>query len=235
MTDDNPTDEPEDEPDEKELRRNNEFENVVDESGAVNQKHKEAIIEARNRIDQREDAMFTGPLIDPAIGEGITDRERVKAMGRTVRMLIRRLRPLLVRDTVEGAEQYAKEAELGDMVLSPPDKDGIPFSELVYQDIDEQAFRQAYGLPREADLPQPVGKEFKGLLSLLSAPDEISHTWRVQTERGPDARANDILTLRASSPIPMHILENAVMACDDFMQEAGIGVKLDTGDPVGYT
>lgn len=221
--------------DEPPLPENNEYENVVDESGTVSNEHKQAIIKARNRIDEREDAMFTGPLIDPAIGDGISDRQRVKAMGRTIRMLIRRLRPLLVRDTVEGAEEYAQKVQLGSVSLLPPDKDGIPFSDLAHGDIDEKAFRQAYNLPREAELPEPKQVTFTGLLSILQAPDEITQTWRVKTDTQRGQRLDDVLTLRVSRPIPMHILENAVMACDDFMQEAGIGVKLDTGDPVGYT
>lgn len=221
--------------DEPDVPSNNEYENVVDESGTVNQKHKEQILQARNRIDEREDAMFTGPLIDPAIGEGITHYERVKAMGRTVRMLIRRLRPLLVRDTVEGAEEYAETVELGVMTLYPPDSDGIPFSALVHDDINKKAFRRRYDLPKGVDLPQPVTREFNGLLSLLAVPDEIAYTWRVKTKTGKRVGPDDIIELQEAQPIPMHILERAVMASDDFMQEAGIGLTLDTGDPVGYT
>ena len=221
--------------DEPDVPGNNEYENVVDESGTVNQKHKEQILQARNRIDEREDAMFTGPLIDPAIGEGITHYERVKAMGRTVRMLIRRLRPLLVRDTVEGAEEYAETVELGRMTLYPPDSDGIPFSALVHDDINEKAFRREYDLPKGVDLPQPVTRDFDGLLSLLAVPDEIAYTWRVKTKTGKRVGPDDIIVLQEAQPIPMHILERAVMASDDFMQEAGIGLTLDTGDPVGYT
>lgn len=213
----------------------NEYENVVDESGTVNQKHKEQILLARNRIDEREDAMFTGPLIDPAIGEGITHHERVKAMGRTVRMLIRRLRPLLVRETVEGAEEYAEAVELGSMTLYPPDSDGIPFSALVHDDIDGKPFRRQYGLPKGVDLPRPVGKDFNGLLSLLGVPDEIAYEWRVKTKTGKRVGPDDIIVLQEAQPIPMHILERGVMAADDFMQEAGIGLTLDTGPPVGFT
>lgn len=209
-------------------------EKVEDEEGTVARKLKDGIIEVRERVDEREDQLFVGPMVDEQLNRQISYGQALNAWGNTVRQYIRKIRPLLINDEVEDAKKYRENVELGTYVMPPPDHGGYRFSLFANPNVDATQLKQKMGLPRQTEPPEPREFTFNGLLSLLEQ-QRIEAQWAVKVSAdGPEPEHETVYPSK-TEPIPKFILESAVMHADEFLQSAGIGLNLDRGKPHGET
>lgn len=198
---------------------------VQDDEGTVDRKTKEQILALRKQVDDDERALYVERMSDPQYN--LTIPEANQYWGISVRQYLRGIKRLWNDDTtqpgVENVQTYWAELEIGDERLVPPDQDGYEFSLLArHHEYDDTQLRRALGLPRDADLPQPVTKTFNGLYSVLKT-NRIEHTWVVTTDSSGPPPEHETIQLHVAMPVPKHILENAVEAADNFLQQAGLG------------
>lgn len=200
---------------------------VKDDEEYVPKRVKQRILDSRERVNEREDELFTARLLDPEVG--ISEAQATVAWGSTVKQFMRDIEVLLDRLPVESAEQYYRNVDLGQMVLLPPDKGGYAFSRVAHVD-DADALRRELGLPKQATVPQPKAVTFTGLLSVIEREPIQQENWSVCVEAKGPPSTHEYLQLRAAEPVPKWIYENAIRAADRFLQDAGIGVEIDAGD-----
>jgi len=198
---------------------------VVSDDGKVDRELKTRIIELRKMVDDREDALFTLPIIDPDVN--VDHREAVAAWGGVVRRYLRGIEPILVQDDIQHADHYYKHVDLGTVELVPPDKNGVQWSKFALYDVDDATLKQEMGLNPQADPPTAYTHTFTGLGMILKE-EVVANTWTVNLNNGVGASA-DIVHLENAKPIPKYILENAVRHADQFLQDAGIGLEIGSG------
>lgn len=198
---------------------------VKDEEGTVDRKLKDRILKSRNRIDDREDILFTQAKLDPQIN--ISHEDAVEAWGNSVRQYIRSIEPVLRSDEIGRADFYYKEMVLGEETLTPPDTSEYDFSLFAEDSVSNTRLMMDMGLPHTFEPPEAVTVTFQGLVDIIEL-ETIGHEWVVQTEKH-DFRNESVERLSVSRPVPKYVLENAVRAADQFLQEAGIGLEI--GEP----
>ncbi|WP_136689987.1 hypothetical protein [Halorhabdus amylolytica] len=199
---------------------------TVQDDGSVDQKLKNRIIDARKRVDEREDQLFVQGL-----AAGISREEKTQAWGTVVRQYIRAIEPLLKSDDVKKAEYYYLQAYIGKQEIPPPDGE-YPWSELAYADNTWALFTE-YGLPANIDLPEPQEIEFEGLYSVLKQ-KQVSAQWQVDLKPESFGPGGEQDRLGVSYPVPKEVLEEAVSTADEFLQQAGIGLEIGK-EPHGNT
>lgn len=203
---------------------------VEDEEGVVDRKVKEQVLDLRSQIDEDERAIYVEMLSDPARSFTISDANRF--WGVSVRQYLRGIKRLWGNTDatrVRSVGDYWQEMHLGTETLNPPDKGGYQFSLAAHLDTHPpDELKRAIGLPKRAELPKPEVVEFHGLDSILSQ-NRIEHTWVVKTDVSGPPPEHESVHLQVAEPIPKHILENAVEAADNFLQQAGLG--FDVGVP----
>lgn len=196
---------------------------VQDEEGTVDRKIKNRILDARARVDEREDILFTQPIVDPELNLNRVDATR--AWGNTVRQFIRSIEPLLRSDDIKNSEYYYAEVILGRETLVPPDSDKYQFSKFANEEISDKHLKRDMGLPPSFEPPEPVTVEFTGLGDILRQ-EMLHHKWTVDVaDKGRPA----IKELSVETPVPKFVYENAVRAADQFLQQAGVGMDISSG------
>lgn len=201
---------------------------VKDEEGQVDQEVKTRILESRTRVNEREDALFNGPLLEPELD--ISHEQAVISWGNTVRQFLRDIRPLLTNDDIRENEKYFENTEIGQMVLVPPDTGGYPFSKIATANRPDAQLIRALNLPPGVSLPRPHTITFEGLRSVLEHDTTVSHQWRVCVDATGPPPEQEWLYPTAEQPVGRRIYEQAVQVADEFLQQAGIG--METGLPV---
>lgn len=197
---------------------------VLDEEGTVDQKVKQRILQARQRVDDREDYLYIEAPVED--GKSISDLQQVIYWGVAVKQYLRAIEPLLRSDDVSKANEYYKEKSLGSVKLTPKDTDRYPFSKVVSGEIDPMQFKIQHGLERGVSLPYPVTKFFVGLEDIIEAGQTVSKTWQVKTGAFSDPQANGVVVTKDERPIPKPIYESAVREADAFLQQAELGVNV---------
>jgi hypothetical protein len=201
-------------------------ETVKNDEGLVDRKTKEQILGLRQQVDEDERTLYINRMSDPEYT--VTIEEANQYWGISVRQYLRGIKRLWSEDTdakIRNVEQYWQEQVIGTETLVPPDTRGYQFSLVAYSDISTGELRKHLGLPRGAELPEPQVKTFKGLHSVLST-NRIEHTWVVKTDTSGPPPRHETVQLQVAEPIPKHILENAVEAADNFLQQAGLGFEV---------
>jgi len=204
----------------------------VQDDGGVDQRVKKRILDARKRVDDREDYLYVQAPVEEGLNASPVEQDLY--WGMVVKQYLRTIEPLLSDEEVSEAQKYYREEVIGTVELIPQDTDRYPFSLVATGQMDEQAFKTQYGLPRTAELPQPKKEPFVGLESVLETKGVVSETWSVETTSWSDPGTAGVIQTSAESVVPKQVYEKAVRKADAFLQQAGIGLDIQ-GEPHGYT
>lgn len=203
---------------------------IDDEDGVVDKKTKEQILTLRKQVDDDERMLYVERMSDPQ--NSLSVAEANEYWGISVRQYLRGIKRLWNDKGdihIKNVDHYWKQVELGTEKLVPPDKAGYPFSVVdKADDYSPAELKQYLGLPRRATLPEPQIARFLGLSSVLNE-SRLTHQWVVKTSMEGPPPMHETVTLSVEMPVPKHILENAVEAADNFLQQAGVG--FDVGVP----
>lgn len=202
---------------------------IEDEEGIVDRKVKEHVLNLRQQVDEDERLIYVERRSDPH--NPLSVAEANQYWGITVRQFLRGIKRLWTKDktAVTNVQKYWEEQKIGEETLIPPDKGDYRFSLTAYDQYSESELKRLIGLPKKSELPEPKTVEFHGLNSVLNQ-NRIQQTWLVKTDmRGPPP-THKSMTLSAEMPLPKHILENAVEAADNFLQQAGLGFEVGVPD-----
>jgi len=197
---------------------------IDDEEGKVDTQYKNRIIQNRIRVDDAEEALLVDAATDPDVTA--SRAKRVSIWGTMVKQYLRTIEPILRSDDVDEAQRYYEEVEIGSVTLHPPDKDGYAFSTLQYRDFEDKQLRRALDLPRGASLPEPEHIQFNGLVSIIEAPEILSHRWAVTVDdSGPPPTHEQVLLEQTEIP-DKQLYVDALRYADQFLQEAGLGIDI---------
>lgn len=208
-------------------------ETVKNDEGLVDRKTKEQILSLRQQVDEDERALYINRMSDPEYN--VTPEQANQYWGISVRQYLRGIKRLWSdggTSEIRNVHEYWEEEPIGSETLIPPDTRQHQFSLVAYSDASEGELRKHLGLPREAELPTPHTVTFNGLRSVL-ATNRIEHTWVVKTDTSGPPPRHESVRLQVEEPIPKHILENAVEAADNFLQQAGLGFETSAPDYMG--
>lgn len=205
----------------------------VQDDGSVDQKIKNRIISARNRVDEDEQYLYVHVPADRRAHLNGIDRHN--AWATSVRQYIRAIRPLLTSDRIERSTFYYHEVPLGVVEVVPPDKGGIEWSKFAQDDADEFKLKRSMGLPPNFDPPEAKEAKFTGLKDVLDRRG-IHLTWSIDKKPGyASFQDKSQVRLEVSRPIPKWVLEESVSRADEFLQQAGVGLEIGSDDPHGKT
>lgn len=199
---------------------------VEDAEDYVDKRVKKRILEARARVDEREDQLFNERLLDPEIE--ISNAQATVAWGNTVRQFARNIEVLL-EDMATGSEEvkhYLDSVQLGTVRIPPPDTERREWSKVAMDSYTPDMLRREFGLSPSAELPEVREVPFKGLRDIVERESHLSQTWVVTIDDSGPPPEHEHQRLQATRPVPKWIYENAVRAADRFLHEAGIGVKI---------
>ena len=199
---------------------------VKDPEDKTSEKIKTRILKARERVDQVEEAIFVDATINPEVG--LTRPQQVQVWSNIVKQYLRAIEPLLRSDEVEGATKYYEQVEIAQIPLYPPDTDGYQFSLVGENERDESTLKRIIGLPRHAELPRPREATFYGLKDIIEKDPIIQERWNVCVDaRGAPPHEYVHPTIR--EPVPKSVYVDAVRHADRFLQQAGVGLELESG------
>lgn len=196
---------------------------VTDEEGTVDQKVKNRILKARERIDETEQELYIGAAIDGSVN--LTPEKQQAGYAMMVRQYIRNLKPLLTSDDVEDSEYYWANVPIFEETFHPPDKDGYNWSLFAAEELDNAALKREMGLDPGFEPPEPKTFEIRGLRDVLDT-RTIELTWRFDKYAGRGVAEADIEELHINHPLPKSVYERAVERADEFLQTAGVGLEI---------
>jgi hypothetical protein len=145
-----------------------------------------------------------------------------------VKQYLRAIEPLLRAEDVDSAKHYYEEVTVAEIPLYPPDTDGYRFSVIEQADHDESYLKRMIGLPKHADLPRPRTADFVGLKQIIEKDPVIHEQWQVCVDaRG--APPHEYVYPEIREPVPKSVYVDAVRNADRFLQQAGVGLELESG------
>lgn len=208
---------------------------VVDDEGTVDQKLKNEILKARNRVESSEHDIFVrGPM------EGVAyPRDQLAEIWKTsVRQYIRRVEPLLQSDEIAGAQEYYLEKPVtsrpvypldGETPVHGGDKDTIEIQwSALYRDaVDmDQLRRMDDRFGNQFTPPDPKTYTLVGLRDVIEKPEQ-TFEWTVELGNAWNPRKNMVATPKRTVSMNKKELERAVRFADQFLQhEAGIAIDV---------
>jgi hypothetical protein len=162
-------------------------------------------LEVRNAVEER--------LIDRRIGE-YHARQYYRS---AVETFIMTVLPVLEREDIGLSEDYAEHVELGEVIISPPDE------------LEQFARGNIGSMPPGAGVPEPVRQDVIGLRAVVDLPSPLTHTFAVAIQHGPD----DVQVYRrqVSEELPRRVLDRAVRACADALDDADMGLDIGSDRP----
>lgn len=207
------------------------FFKIEDEEGFVDKKQKQAILDLRNKVDDREDE-----LMFAAGDDRINETQAVGLYHRTINQFLRRIEPLLRSDEINGATQAYYYEPLGDVEIPPPPVEfDTPQRYLEREAIElKDRFDQAdadpqYVLAQRSNIPTPKEKTVKGLKTVIER-DGVSAEWEVGVTKINDEELatfdrGEQITISNTVPFGWGILTNAVRIADSFLDNADLGLS----------
>lgn len=211
-----------------------------DEEGAVDKKLKNRIVKARDRVDEREDALFVGA---PLEGAALSQQEASRIWATSVRQYLRAIEPLLRSDDVAQSEHYYTGRVIVDQDVKPPDgvypQPGSPMEgvepqrrynwSLFYRDdVDLQQAIQSHdhdAFDRQFTPPEPKRITLKGLKSIIET-ETVSAEWAIVTNPGSIPPQQTQVFPSINAPLTREMLIESVRIADEFLQEAGIAIDV---------
>lgn len=196
----------------------------VPDDGDIDRSFKQRIINALNRVDEREDYLYVQAPVEDGMHANHIEQDLY--WGMVVKQFLRSIEQLLRSDEIGPASHYYREVYLGEVELQPRNTEEVPFQDHLHGNQSPVGFRLRYGLAETADLPEPVTESFRGLRSIIESDGVVSHTWAVPMEDG------SVVTTTDQQPIPKIVYERAVRNGVEFLQKVGVGIDID---PEPYT
>lgn len=213
---------------------------VIDEENRVDKRLKDRILDARERVAEREDACFVeAPLNDM----DHSPSDLVQVWSTSVRQYLRTIEPLLRSDEISKSHHYYREIPILQDKLYPPDgktvvvteypgdKDPKVDSEEIIWSLfydDETNARDLVTDP-QFEPPEPEPIELTGLKSIIET-ERIAYEWSILMNPSTHfSKPKRIARPKINRPLSKRTLENAVRKADRFLQQAGIGLEI--GDP----
>jgi hypothetical protein len=220
---------------------------VIDEENRISNRLKDRILDARDRVAEREDDIFVGAKLNGNValqpGEP-ANAQLTDIWATTVRQYLKTIEPLLRSEEIEDAHYYYEELPIVDTHITPTDGETViipkhPSKSKYTEHIRWSLFydnsvsntklvRGSSKFGSHFEPPEPRRFTIRGLKDLIDQPT-TTFTWNVELDPdkfGPQleiARPQRAVTLRHEW------LEMAVRKADQFLQNAGIG--LEVGDP----
>lgn len=206
-------------------------EQVNNEENYSDQKIKERIHKSRTQLTEARNRLETARLIEPSVE--YSEFQANVAWGKLVQSYIRDLSILLNNENVPDSKYYRDDVELGYLTFVPQDVDGIPFSDIVYENVEQRDIvRSSTKLQRGAEIPKPDHIKFTGLLDLCQYDIVLEKQWSVVAN--PNAAGPNKTRIQTSDrkPIPQSVFKQALMEADEFLQGSGLGLDMsDSGVP----
>ena len=215
---------------------------VLDEENRIDKRLKDRILDARERVAEREDEIFVGAPLDGEVD--LAHDQLVSLWSTTVRQFLRTIEPLLRSDEIDISHHYYRELPILKDTLHPPDgptelvTDGEPQDDpafiqwsLFYSDdiSKREIIESSDPFSREFEPPEPKTVELQGLKSVIEQ-EKISVSWEVPLNPGlTPANRTHVAYPRYNDPLSKPTLEYAVRKADEFLHNAGIGLEI--GDP----
>jgi hypothetical protein len=213
---------------------------VIDEENRIDNRLKDRVLDARDRVATNENEVFVKAPLSSDITR--TRAELVEIWGTSVTQYLKTIEPLLRSEELSRAEYFYTELPIIDKRVIPPDgptvvsegndryEKQINWSRLYGSEIDNwEIIRDTplFGPGFEPPEPKPV--ELYGLKSIIET-GGISESWRVPLNPGSAfGKQTRVAHPVYKEPLSKSTLEYAVRKADQFLQEAGIG--LEVGDP----
>jgi len=215
---------------------------VIDD-GTVDTKFKNRIVNARKRVDDREDDIFVRAPLSGTVGGR---QELVQLWGTTVRQYLKTIEPILRSGEIARSDYYYNNIEIANEVVYPPDGEtpvstrngsetwDIEWSKYYRDDFDP--FRAMGGNLKAGpgfEPPEPRKITLHGLKDVIET-EQIHVEWSVPLNSGEPF--GDVAKPSVTYPVKKQWLEVAIRAADQFLQEeANIGLEIgaDTGQEKG--
>jgi len=220
---------------------------VIDEENQIDKRLKDRILDARDRVAEREDDIYVeAPLQSSAKGEAIPlsadDLNRLWAT--PVKQYLKTIEPLLRSDEIANAHHYYHNLPIVSKPITPPDgetlivptsddKDPytatIRWSQFYTDDVPNRDLIRANSLfGDDFTPPEPRKIELEGLKSIIET-DVITKRWHVPLNPSSLPPYREVAQIEYAKPLKKEWLEYAVREADQFLQNAGI--SLQVGDP----
>lgn len=197
---------------------------VLDEEGDVDKRTKRWIRSNRERVDDTREKLFIEAKTHPQIN--LSEAELTQIWASSVETFLMSIEPLLRSEKVKDADKYYKEVDIGEQTLIPPDVGQYQFSIVANSNHDEDTIRRILNLPRETDVPKPVTHTFKGLKSVIEAPNTLQYQWEVAVDTTGAPPEWKYVYPQAVSVISKDIYRDALREADEFLQEANLGIEI---------
>lgn len=212
-------------------QKNGKREQVNNEENYSDQKIKERIHKSRTQLTEARNKLETARLIEPSVD--YSEFQANVAWGKLVQSYIRDLSILLNNANVQDSEYYRDDVELGYLTLVPQNVEGVPFSDIVYDDVDkDDIVRRSSELGRGADVPRPEHVRFTGLLDLCQYDIVLEKQWSVVANPRAAPPNQRRIQTADRKPIPQSVFKKALMEADEFLQGSGLGLDMsDSGVP----
>jgi len=212
-------------------RDNEERKETVQDDGSVDQRVKDRILSARESVDETETHLFVSAAAAPEVR--LSQAQLATAWGTVVRQYIRSIEPLLRSDNVEAAARYYHEIPIHEQIIPPPDTEDNDWSRFAAAE-NPAALAREMGLPQSFKPPKPKRVTVRGLKDVLDKKEERL-VWSFA--KNPDAipPQRERVRLEETWFPQKETLDHAVRKADEFLQQAGIGLEISSGDPVGHT
>jgi hypothetical protein len=210
---------------------------VRDEEGSVDEKLKDRIIAARQRVDEREDSVFVEA---PLEGAPLNQAQLVQIWSTTVKQYLRSIEPLLRSDDVSSSTYYYHEIPIVDETVHPKDGEysGTAADEDESHEYRWSLFRRDGVSPRQAieahdhnmitrafDPPKPKKIEIHGLLDVLEK-EGVKKEWNIVTNPDAIPPRQNMVSPVVGGPLERPWLSKAVRTADAFLQQAGISIDV---------
>lgn len=213
---------------------------VIDEENRINNRLKDRVLDARDRVATNENEVFVKAPLSNDINR--SRAELVEIWGTSVKQYLKTIEPLLRSDELARAEYFYTELPIIDKTVIPKDGPTVVSegNDRTQKDINWSRFYaeeiENWHLIRDTPLfgpgfepPEPKKVELYGLKSIIET-SGIAKSWRVPLNPGSDfGKQTRVAHPVYEEPLSKPTLEYAVRKADQFLQEAGIG--LEVGDP----
>jgi len=214
---------------------------VLDEEGTVDRKVKDRILKSREMVDTAETRLFINDYTEIAKNTQYASREEIEDQladrwAVVVKQYIRTVRPLLISDEIEDSEWYWQEAPIVDFEVTPRPQKGVDWNRFYHSEQPDwkTAQEQDLHVDMKFEAPDPKRVTINGLSELVDF-EPTPVYWDVVLTPDKMEPERETILLDDTVELAKPVYEKAVEYTDEFLQQAGIGLEIGSGDPHGRT
>jgi len=202
---------------------------VEDDGDLVAREKKKMILESRNIVNEIQ--------VETSVSNNGIRGGAHPSYIEAVRSFLRNIEPLLANSKIQGAREAYNKAHLGTLVIVPPVDPNTESTPEHLQDHTPEWTQnkdQDIVLHRFSDSVEPKQFEVVGLQEIISSVG-CNASWKVTIDRsksqGFSGGGLQETTVTESKNWTRDILNNAVRAADQFLENANVGFTLAEDDP----